>query len=521
VKFFNLRQPARAMRASAGPLDDFWYTPTGFLVGSGQLSPERALTLSAFWKATRILSENIASFTPVKVHERLERGHRPLPDHPYTWSLGHEPFPGMDAFGYWETVMVQLVHGGNHYAFKQLATSPRGTGIRLATIPPNSVNVTKRPDGHLTYTVTFDDLTKRNYSREDIFHIRGMSRDGKAGVSLVEYASQSINGALGAENFAHRFFKQGAMAGLAAIPDRPLGPDELANLSKSVQSYLVGIENAHSVFVPPEKLALQTIGYDAEKAQILLTRQFTVEQIAHWFNLPPGMLGDSKTPTFASSQQFRQDLVDLCFRPWVERLEARIDTEMLQQLDENNPRHYFAKFEMDALLRGNAKERAEIHERGIRSGYKTRNEARLDEDAEPIEGLDEPIAALNMGTAADRPGSPERDQRIAHIVRQQAQHIVRKETSAATKAAVKFANDGPGWQTWLREFYQEHGQEVAAKLALPEPVAREYAARQGLRLAERGVSVLDDWQRTVVAELTELALSPRLEAAVNRIEEAA
>jgi len=506
------------------PWSGFWYTPEGFLTGD-RLSCERALTLSAFWKGTRILSENIASFT-AKVHERLDRGHRVLPRHPLTWTIGHQPNPDLDAFAYWETTMVHLVHRGNGFSFKRYVPSARGARLYLDLIHPDRVRVTRRPSGALDYQVRDTNGQLQSFGREDIFHVRGMSLDGRTGVSVIEYAAASLGGALAAENYAHRFFKQGAMAGVAAIPEHDIGEAGMKNLLASVQSYLTGLENAHGVFVPPDKISLQTLGYDAEKAQILLTRQFTVEQVAHWLNLPPGMLGDSKTPTFASSQQFRQDLVDLCFRPWVERLESRIDIDILQFADEDDPLRYFAKFEMDALLRGNAKERAEIHERGIRSGYKTRNEARLDEDLQPIDGLDDPIVALNIGSVEHHASghSPEDDRREARALRiatREAERLVRKEIAAATKAAIRFAQDGPGWQTWLREFYEDHGREVAERLCMPLPVAREYASRQGLRLAERGVQVVETWERTVVAELAELALSPRLDAAAAASEERA
>lgn len=521
--FASLRRPA--MQANLGgtpsPLDNFWYTPEGFLVDGRRLSPERALTLSSFWKATRILSENIASFS-AKVHERLDRGHRALPQHPISWTIGREAAPGMDAFGHWETTMVHLIHRGNAYAFKRFMPERGGARLVLDLIHPDLVRVTRRPDREWDYSIRQADGTRRSFGRDAVFHIRGMSLDGATGVSMVEYAAASINGSLHAENYAHRFFKQGAMAGVAAIPETNIGPEGMKNLLTSVQSYLTGLDNAHSVFVPPDKVTLQTIGYDAEKSQILLTRQFTVEQIAHWFNLPPGMLGDSKTPTFASSQQFRQDLVDLCFRPWVERLEARIDTDILQYADED-PLRYFSKFEMDSLLRGNAMERAKIHQIEILSGYGTRNEARLEEDDEPLPGLDEPILALNIGSGGQSRGESggSSESRAMRIAQQEASRLVRKEVAAATKAAIRFASDGPGWQGWLRDFYAAHGKEVAERLCLPLPVAEEYASRQGLRLAERGVQILNDWQRSVVAELTDLALSPRLDAAAAAIEEQA
>lgn len=526
--YASLRQPA-AFRAetpsrSASIGADFWYTPEGWVSGSTG-GAELALTLSPLWKGVRILSENIASFQAT-VHERLDRGNRKLSRHALSWSLGRQPTTSMNAFEFWETAMVHLVLRGKAFAFRRWVPKRSPAleglaGIDLVPIHPDRViRIVRRPGGELEYQIRDDTGQTVPYGSSDILHLRGMSADGINGLAMTTYASKSIMTMLAAETFSQRFFTQGALAAVAAIPERDIGPEGVKGLTASVRQYLTGLQNAHGVFVPPDKITLQTIGVDPEKAQLLATRQFSTEQFAHWLNLPPGMLGDSKTPTFASSQQFRQDLVDLCFRPWTERLEAKMDIDVLQYADEN-PLRYYLKFEMDSLLRGNAKERAAIHESGIRAGYKTRNEARLDEELEPLDGLDEPIFALNMGSRGSGQEDPSQARltRATMVTMQEASVLVRKEIAAASKAATRFASDGAGWQAWLREFYGQHGREVAERLRLPVPVGQEYAARQGMRLAARGVKVLEDWEQTVVAELVDLALNPPREAAYSAVEE--
>jgi len=61
---------------------------------------------------------------------------------------------------------------------------------------------------------------------------------------------------------------------------------------------------------------------------------------------------------------------------------------------------YFAKLSVAGLLRGDAKSRAEFYTSGIVNGWMTRNEARKLEDLDPLEGLDEPLVPLNLGTKA-------------------------------------------------------------------------------------------------------------------------
>jgi hypothetical protein len=54
------------------------------------------------------------------------------------------------------------------------------------------------------------------------------------------------------------------------------------------------------------------------------------------------------------------------------------------------------------LLRGDHATRAEFYAAGIVNGYFTRNEVRGWENLNPIDGLDEPLVPLNMGTVAER-----------------------------------------------------------------------------------------------------------------------
>ena len=52
---------------------------------------------------------------------------------------------------------------------------------------------------------------------------------------------------------------------------------------------------------------------------------------------------------------------------------------------------------MDALQRGDINTRYTANGQAIRDGWKTRNEVRVKENLNPLDGLDDPILPLNMG----------------------------------------------------------------------------------------------------------------------------
>lgn len=494
---------------------DFWAgndigLSAGMMSQAGiRVNADLALTLSAFWQGLRILGENLASF-PCHVIERLpnNEGEQIAKGHPLEDLLFRRPNAIQNSFEYFEMSVAHLVLRGNVYSW--IVPGPRGPIDQLMPIHPDAVTVALLPNGEVQYTIQTRTGPLKKYA-EDIFHVKGLSFNGYEGVSVITYATQDLGGLLAAETFAHRFFSDGATAAVAAIPDAPLGPERLDNVTKAVRAYLTGLKNANSVFVPPEKMTLQNIGFKPEDAQLLATRQITPQHVGNWLNMHPSLLGDPSTVSYASTKQFRQNLNDLTFRPIVERIEAAIDADLFL-----NPDRFFCRFDMSELKRGDLTEQAQFQHFNVTDGVWTRNEARRRQGMNPLPGLNEPLEPLNMERTSQRPGgSPEglsaRISRAQLIALQEATVLVRKEVAAATRAAKVHAANAEGWQAAVREFYAEHAGTVAERLRMPLPLAREYAAKQGLLLAEHGIGVVADWEWEAAPALANLALCADLE----------
>jgi hypothetical protein len=77
--------------------------------------------------------------------------------------------------------------------------------------------------------------------------------------------------------------------------------------------------------------------------------------------------------------------------PWAERWEASIESELLLDGDELE-----VEFDFANLMRGDAASRSSYYQSGIQNGWLTRNEARIAENLNPLDGLDEPLRPLNM-----------------------------------------------------------------------------------------------------------------------------
>jgi HK97 family phage portal protein len=133
------------------------------------------------------------------------------------------------------------------------------------------------------------------------------------------------------------------------------------------------------------------IGVSNADAQFLETRKFSIEEIARLFRVPPHRIGHLERSTNNNIEHQGLEFVTYTMTPWAERWEAAIEADLLP--DDSDLE---IEFDFNRLLRGDSKARAAYYHSGVLDGWLTRNEPRIAEGLDPIDGLDEPLRPLNM-----------------------------------------------------------------------------------------------------------------------------
>jgi HK97 family phage portal protein len=458
--------------------DDAWYENHGAMSIAGvPVSPEGAMRLSAVWAAVRILTEGIASL-PCIVYQRLENdGKKRATSHPLYELLRHQPNGWQTAFEFWEMMMGHVVLRGNAYA--QIIPGARGAVDQLIPRHPDRMRVEsiQTPTGtRLRYIWTPPKGEPVPLTQDEVFHLRGLSSDGITGLSVIEAARDSLGLAMAAERYGSTFFSKGAT--VAAVVQHPAslkGESAVKNLKWSIDEQ---IKNPHGVMVLEEGMTWKDIGMKAEDAQMIATMEFGIEEVARWFNVPLHLLRSNKQAnTYASIEMFDLELVVHTFRPWAVRFEQAIRRDLITAFDT-----YFVEFLMDALMRGDSAARASYYNSGIMTGWLTRNEARVKENMNPIEGLDEPLTPLNMTTGNPEPaGAPPPDGRVpvraSALAYAASERLLRRELGAVQKAVKSCAGDQAKFTAWATNFYgQDHPTALSEALALSPIVAAQYCA---------------------------------------------
>ena len=128
---------------------------------------------------------------------------------------------------------------------------------------------------------------------------------------------------------------------------------------------------AHKVAVLEEGMTYKAISLPPEDSQFLSTREFGVEEICRIFRVPPHMVQDLKRATFSNIEHQSIDFVVHTLTPWLVRFEQAITKDLLLPEEQDT---YFAKFNVDGLLRGDYQSRMQGYATGISNGFLSPND---------------------------------------------------------------------------------------------------------------------------------------------------
>lgn len=495
------------------PWDERWWTNAPqFASGAGiQVSPEAALTLSAVWAAVKILTEDLSSI-PFVLYQRDADGGRTEAEQHALWEvLQFQANNRQTALEFWEMETGHLLLRGNAYA--RLVEGRRGFADQLEPLNPDRMEPHRLPSGRIRYDYTRPDGTEQKFTEDEIMHLKGFSSDGMRGLSVIQYAAQSFGTAMAADHYAANFFGDGATPSAVLSSPGRLKPGEQDNLRASIREYTGGVRNSHGFLVLEDGISWQQIGIKPEEAQLLASREYSVEEVARWFNLPVHKLRVNKqAQTFASVEAFNTEYVVHSLRPLARRVEQAVRRDLIIQT-----RKFFAEFRLTELLRASTKERTDYYHTGILDGWLNRNEVRRAESFNPgpdeLDEFLEPRAMVPAGGqtetgAAQMNGSPA----ATALVREAASAVVSKEIDSATRAAARYAKNPQGWERWVKSFYGRHANHVSTSLHIDKPTAQAYCQHQSQELLQAGVPAMEHWEVEAAEVLARLVTDGEVRA---------
>lgn len=384
----QLKKPGRVKAALLEwlgvPIDlmnvEFWEQFGNNRVAGQTITQGTVMQLSTVWACVRLIAETISTL-PLQLYERLPNGERQLANkHPLYSILHGQPNIDSTSAVFWEAMIVAMLMGGNGLAEMKFV-GPRLVALNF--LNPKKLTIDKY-QGKRRYRYTGDDGVQREIAPSKIFRVPGFTIDGDWGVSAIAYGAQVFGSALAAGNAANSTFEKGLMPTIAFSVQGKMAPQQRDDFRDMIRR-ITGALNAGESPVLEQGMTAGPLGINPVDAQLLETRQFSVEEICRWFRVPPYMVGHTAGSTNWGTGIEQQMIGFLTFviAPWLKRIEGYISLTLLSPGDREK---YYAEFNVEGLLRADSKTRSEINASEVNNGLATRDEVRRRENKPPMGG---------------------------------------------------------------------------------------------------------------------------------------
>jgi HK97 family phage portal protein len=367
---------------------------------------EAAFKQATVFACLKVLSQGCAQ-VPFKLFREFEEGGltkiKAARELPLYDLVATKPNDWQTSFEFREQLVLHAALG-NAYVWKNRL--PSGKIAELILLDPFRMAVEKSDDfSNPRYKYTLKDGKTILFSADVIWHVRGPSWTGFAGMELLTMAREALGLAIATEETHASLHAKGVRPSGTYSIDGTLTPQQYKDLKAWIEAEMAGADNAGAPMIldrGAKWLESAMTGLDAEH---LATRNYQGAEICRFLGVLPSKVGfTDKTATYASAEQFAiQHVVDT-MGPWYARIEQSADVNLLTE-KERAAGLYF-KFMAGGLLRGAAKDRAEYYAKALGSGgspgWMVPDEIRLLEELNPMGG-----EAAKLPVPSNKPSSPE------------------------------------------------------------------------------------------------------------------
>lgn len=365
------------------------------------IGPHLAENLSAVFACVQIISETIATL-PLVVYRREGDGKSVAADHPVARLFGRAPNTVQTPVEFLEMMTAHCLLRGNAYC--EIERDNRGAPVALWPLHPGTVSVLRvtRSRG-IVYDVADPAGGTRRLLADEVLHLRDRSDDGIVGKSRLQRAGESFGIALATETHAGAVFRNSAaLSGVLSHPDN-IGQVAADRLRSDFERIYKGPENAGEIAILEEGLKWQAISVSPEATELLASRQFSIENVARIFRVPPPVLGDLSHGTYSNVTELGRWFYQHTIVPWLTRWERTIERSLFS--DEAR-RTLEVEFDADVLTRANMLERFQSYRIGREVGLYSANELRRFESMNPRNDPagDEFLSPMNM--QSEQTGAP-------------------------------------------------------------------------------------------------------------------
>ena len=351
-----------------------------------------ALSVATVYRCVQLLSESVANLPflymrlkdGIFVEDTNSRLH---------YLLTVQPDFTKSAFDFWKEAVENVLLEGNAYIVPVYNRATLEID-RVVLCGRNTVN-------HDVYNDTYMITDTINgicgvYDESEIIHIKGHTSNGKHGVSVLEYARQTLDIALtGDRETLKRFANGGNVRGIVSNDKTTTGFGEYQDkeLEKTAENIDSRFQNGERIVSLPGQVDFKQISLSSTDMQFLESRKFTVRDICRFFGVHPSFVFDDTSNNYKSAEMANVAFLYNTLNPILRKIEAELLRKLVAPTLATKRKF---EFNRQSLYACDLESRGKYWKQVIETGLYTVNELRREENKPDVEGGDTVLVSANL-----------------------------------------------------------------------------------------------------------------------------
>lgn len=352
-----------------------------FLLAAGltvdDIDREKALNIPTLQACVELIANTIAMI-PIKLYKIEDDAVKEIKDDYRLRLLNDETGDTLNAFELWKAMVYDYLLEGNAYAY---INKERNKIKSIHYVEHNKVSINKNNDPIFkSYDIW---VNGERYKSYDFLKILRNTSDGAEGIGIIKSSNMLlavIHNSLKYENVLAKTGgnKKGFLESEGKLESNMI--DKLKEQWRKMYS-----QNSENCVVLNKGLKFKESSATSTEMQMNENKKVNSEEICKICSVPPSLIGEGKA---AVGTDEHQKLMKIAILPLLQVIATAINRDCL--LEKEKESFYFAH-DTKEIMKGDIEKRFKAYEIGIKNKILTINEARYEEDKEPIEAFNDTV----------------------------------------------------------------------------------------------------------------------------------
>lgn len=335
MKLFGLditrstKPETRACKESGGNPEYVSSGGNGSLLFGDLFNKYSSMNLSAVYRATELISDSVAVL-PVKV-KIVDSIHKEEDDtHPLNLIFKDRSGSTISKYNLMKLLIQSVILRGNGFAY--IKRSAGGEVVKIQYLDCNDVviNYNKLTD-ELYYSSTV--IKQNRIKPKDMIHLIKNSYDGIHGISVISFATRTLDLAHNTENSAKKFFGKGCnLSGVLKV-NGPTSDKQRTDIRNDWNTAYT--DGGSGLAILQGNMDYTPIQVNSREAQLLESRVFNVQDIARFFGISPILLGDLTYSGYSTLEAAQQEFLVHTLQPYISMVEGEFSRKLFLPSEDN------------------------------------------------------------------------------------------------------------------------------------------------------------------------------------------